>query len=88
VAVEGKAMPRVTVSDQIAAPVEKVFAVFTDVERAAERVSGIKEVRMLTPGRFSLGTRWLETRQVLGRLDKLWTGLSPIMGRFQQSVLL
>jgi len=62
-------MPRVTVSDQIAAPVEKVFAVFTDVERAAERVSGIKEVRMLTPGRFSLGTRWLETREVLGRFD-------------------
>jgi len=62
-------MPRVTVSEQIAAPVEKVFAVFTDIERASEHVSGIKDVKMLTPGSFSLGTRWRETREVLGHPD-------------------
>lgn len=63
-------MSTVTVSNQIAAPVETVFALFTDIEQAVERVEGIKEVEMLTPRRqFGLGTRWLETREVLGRLD-------------------
>ena len=62
-------MPTVTVSNQIAAPVEKVFALFTDIERAAEHVDGIKEIEMLTPREFGLGSRWLETREVLGRLD-------------------
>lgn len=62
-------MARVSVSELIAAPVEKVFEVFTDIERAAEHVSGIREVEILTTGRFSLGTRWRETREVLGRLD-------------------
>ncbi len=62
-------MARVSVSDQIAAPLERVFEVFTDIERAAEHVSGIRKVEVLTPGHFALGTRWRETREVLGRLD-------------------
>ena len=63
-------MPSVTVSNQVAAPVDTVFSLFTDIERAAEHVEGIKEIEMLTPSRpFGLGTRWLETREVLGRLD-------------------
>jgi hypothetical protein len=32
-------------------------------------VSGIKSIEMLTAGPFRLGTRWRETREVLGRLD-------------------
>ncbi len=62
-------MTTVTVTNQVAAPVEKTFGMFTDVEHAAEHVEGIKEVQMLTPGVFELGTRWLETREVLGHLD-------------------
>lgn len=62
-------VPRVTVSDEIAAPIEKVFALFTDVEHGTGQVSGIKKVEMLTVGNFGLGTRWRETREVLGRLD-------------------
>ncbi|MBI4264349.1 MAG: SRPBCC family protein [Acidobacteria bacterium] len=62
-------MPKITVSSEIAAPIDKVFSVFTDVEHAANQVSGIKEIKMLTPGGFGLGSRWLETREVLGRLD-------------------
>ena len=42
---------------------------FTDLERGAERVSNIRKVEVLTTGGFELGTRWLETREVLGRLD-------------------
>lgn len=62
-------MTTVTVTSQIEAPVDKTFAMFTDIEHATEHVSGIKEIEMLTPGSFSLGTRWRETREVLGRLD-------------------
>jgi len=62
-------MSTVTVSTHIAAPVDEVFAVFTDLDRVASRVSDIKAVEPLTTGAFHLGTRWRETREVLGRLD-------------------
>ena len=62
-------MTTVTVSNQITAPVQKVFEVFTDLEHGSEHVSGIKEIEMLTTGGFELGARWRETREVLGRLD-------------------
>ena len=62
-------MTTVTVVTQVAAPVERVFEVFTDLEHNAERVSNIQEIEVLTTGGFALGTRWLETREVLGQLD-------------------
>jgi carbon monoxide dehydrogenase subunit G len=62
-------MATVKVSTEVKAPVERVFELFTDIEHAANRVSGIKEVEALSPGSFNLGYRWIETRQVMGRLD-------------------
>ena len=62
-------MTTVTVSTQIAAPVERVFKLFTDVEHGPSHVSGIKEIEMLTPAGFELGARWRETREVLGVMD-------------------
>ena len=62
-------MSTVRVANQIAAPVEEVFGVFTDLEHGAERVSNIQKIEVLTVGAFKLGTRWLETREVLGRPD-------------------
>jgi hypothetical protein len=62
-------MTTVMVDTRVAASVERVFDVFTDLERGAERVSNIQEIELLTTGRFSLGTRWVETRMVLGRRD-------------------
>jgi hypothetical protein len=62
-------MTTVTVDGQVAASVEKVFAVFTDLERSAERVTNIQSIEMLTHGGFVLGTRWRETREVLGQRD-------------------
>jgi hypothetical protein len=53
----------------VAASVERVFEVFTDVERSAERVSNIQKIQMLTVGDVKLGSRWLETREVFGRPD-------------------
>ena len=62
-------MTAVTVDTQVAAPVERVFGVFTDLEHGAERVSNIRKIEVLKTGGFRLGTRWLETREVLGQLD-------------------
>src|SRR5829696_525125 len=62
-------MTTVTVATVVAAPVEEVFDVFTDVEHGAERVTNVQKLEMLTIGGLSLGSRWLETRVVLGRQD-------------------
>jgi carbon monoxide dehydrogenase subunit G len=62
-------MAKVKVSTEIQAPVERVFELFTDIEHAAERVSGIKQIDIMSTGPFSLGYRWTETREVMGRLD-------------------
>lgn len=62
-------MATIKVSRDIAAPLESVFAMFTDIEHGPGRVSGIKGIEMLTFGDFRLGTKWIESREVLGRLD-------------------
>ena len=62
-------MATIKVSRDIAAPVDTVFAMFTDIEHGFEHVSGIKGVEMLTFGELRLGTKWRETRELLGRLD-------------------
>ncbi len=62
-------MATVTVTDTLAAPVAQVFAAFTDLEHAAGRVSGITKIELLTTGEFRLGTRWRETREILGAVD-------------------
>jgi len=62
-------MATVTVSDEISAPIDRVFQAFTDIEHGPVHVSGIKKLEMMTPGPVHVGTRWLETREVMGRLD-------------------
>ena len=60
-------MVTVTVANKIAAPVDRVFALFTDLDHCAGLVKDIKKIEVLTAGRFGLRTRWLETREILGR---------------------
>ena len=62
-------MARITAANDIPAPVETVFERFTDLDGIDARVSGIKAIDVLTTGPFRLGTRWRETREVLGRVD-------------------
>jgi len=62
-------MAPITVSKHIAAPIDTVFTRFSDIDASATRVSGIKKIEMLTTGPFGLGSRWRETREVLGHLD-------------------
>ena len=45
-----------------------MFGLFTDIEHAAERVAGIREIEIRSTGPLNLGTRWIETREVMGRL--------------------
>jgi uncharacterized membrane protein len=58
---------RTEVSERIRASRDEVWAVFTDLERAPQRVSGIHAVEVLTSGPMQLGTRWRETRTLGGR---------------------
>jgi carbon monoxide dehydrogenase subunit G len=62
-------MAKISVSNEVKAPVEQVFNLFTDIEHAAERVAGIKKIEIMSTGPFNLGYRWNETRDVLGRED-------------------
>jgi uncharacterized protein YndB with AHSA1/START domain len=62
-------MATIRVSRDIKAPVEQVFAMFTDIEHGPDHVSGIKTIELVSYGPLGLGTRWRETREVLGRLD-------------------
>jgi len=66
-ALEGMHLKPVCVTKDIAAPVKRVYAVFTDVEQAAELVKGINKVELLSKGSFAVGTRWKETRVMFGR---------------------
>jgi uncharacterized protein YndB with AHSA1/START domain len=64
-----EAMATVKVSSFVAAPVDEVFQLFTDIEHGAAHVSGIKTIDMLTVGPARLGTRWRETREIMGVTD-------------------
>ena len=60
-------MDDVEVRRHVAAPVERVWAVTTDLAGAPQVVRGIDAVEVLTPGGFGVGTRWRETRTMMGR---------------------
>lgn len=55
-------MPSLIVSTQVSAPLKKVFGIFTEVDKAAERIPAISKLEMLSDGPFGDGTRWRETR--------------------------
>jgi len=50
------------VTGRIAAPHRTVFALFTDLDHAADRIEAITRIEMLTPGPMREGTVWRETR--------------------------
>lgn len=59
-------LPEVRVERRVQAPPGAVWEVVTDLERAPERLSQITELRLLTDGPYAVGTRWRETRRMLG----------------------
>lgn len=73
-------MADLTVSTHVAAPVERVFEVYTRIDKAAERIPDITKIEMLTEGPFGKGTRWRETRVMFKKeaTEEMWvTGFDP-----------
>lgn len=60
-------MGRLLVTEPIAAPPERVWSLATDLSGVAERVTAIEAIEVLTEGPFGVGTRWRETRTMMGR---------------------
>jgi len=56
-----------TLSKQINASPETVFALFTDLANAPGRIRAITKLEVLTPGPVGAGTRFRETRMMFGR---------------------
>ncbi|GAA1822439.1 hypothetical protein GCM10009682_48500 [Luedemannella flava] len=59
-------MSTIAVSRSIAAPVDVVWAIFTDLPGRPEWLSTVDAVEVLTPGPFAAGIRWRETRTLGG----------------------
>lgn len=59
----------VDVQRRIAAPPEAVWEVLTDLDRAQERLSQVTALHQMTPGPYAIGTRWRETRRMMGASD-------------------
>lgn len=60
-------MAKLELSRRIEAPRERVFEVFTDFDHAADRISAIKRIEVLTDGPAGKGTRFRETRIMFGK---------------------
>lgn len=54
-------------TQHVDAPPERVFAVMTDLEHAAEHFPALRSLELLTAGPVQRGTRFRATRTVLGR---------------------
>ena len=76
-------MPTLTVSRDMAAPRDVVFAVLTDIEHAADFIDGIVKIEMHDPhptGPMQVGTKWTETRIMMKKeaTETMWvTALEP-----------
>lgn len=63
-----------TLTQHISASPEKVWSVITDIPGSAATLSGVEAVQLLTDGPYAQGTRWKETRKMLGRSEtvEMW----------------
>ena len=63
-----------SLTQHINAPVEKVWAVISDIPGSAATLSGIDSIQMLSEGPYGEGTRWKETRTMMGRSEtvEMW----------------
>ncbi len=61
-------MRELTVSQEVAADPEAVWAIITDLDGFERTISAIEEIERLDGGDgFGVGTRWRETRKMFGR---------------------
>lgn len=60
-------MTTMTLTQSVKAPPERVFGVFTDIAGALDHITAIMKIDILTEGDIGSGTRWKETRVMMGR---------------------
>jgi carbon monoxide dehydrogenase subunit G len=60
-------MKAMTVSRHVDAPPDRVWDVLTDLEHSPEVIRAIGSVEIHTGPGFDVGTRWTETRTMMGR---------------------
>lgn len=60
-------MPDMHVQRRVAAPVDRVWAIVTDIASSPSVVSGIESVEILGDSAFGVGMSWRETRTMFGR---------------------
>ncbi len=51
------------------ATVDRVWSVLTDLARAAEVLSGVQRIEVLSPSPDAVGTTWRETRSMMGKSE-------------------
>jgi carbon monoxide dehydrogenase subunit G len=85
-AAEGRPVPvpaapehRTSLTRQVNAPVESVWAVLTDIPGSAQTLSGITRIEMLTEGPYDVGTRWRETRTMMGKAETVEMWVSEVV---------
>lgn len=63
-----------TVRRRVEAPVDRVWAIATDLPGASDVLSNVVRVEMLSAGPFAVGTRWRETRRMFGKeaTEEMW----------------
>ncbi len=61
-------------SKTIPSSLNETFALFTDLPGSQDRIPSIQKVEILSDGPFGMGTRWRETRVILGKeaTEEMW----------------
>ncbi|MGO4246752.1 SRPBCC family protein [Paenarthrobacter sp. RAF54_2] len=67
-----------TLTQHINASPEKVWAVLSDIPGSAGTLSGINAIQMLSEGPYGEGTRWKETRTMMGRQETVEMWVSEV----------
>jgi carbon monoxide dehydrogenase subunit G len=64
----------ISLTQHIQASPERVWSVITDIPGSAATLSGVDSVQLLTDGPYGEGTRWKETRKMLGKAEtvEMW----------------
>ncbi|MHA7221383.1 SRPBCC family protein [Arthrobacter sp. RHLT1-20] len=65
---------KTSLTQHVNAPADKVWAVISDIPGSAATLSSIDSIQLLSEGPYAEGTRWKETRTMMGRAEtvELW----------------
>ncbi|MDQ1594326.1 MAG: hypothetical protein QOH40_882 [Arthrobacter pascens] len=63
-----------SLTQHVNASPEKVWAVISDIPGSAGTLSGVESIQMISEGPYGEGTRWKETRSMMGRREtvEMW----------------